>query len=329
MHFQTTGFTILQALSLLVNMTIVKAQSGLTVPKYAWDSHIHIIESDKYPLNPDREYTPKAATREQAAAFERSIGIQHAVIVLPSVYGTNNSVLVDAVRSSNGTYRGVCVLDLSAEIDNTTLQTFHDAGVRGIRINYGNEGTDAQITADTIRAASIARIHNWTLELWVPIAAFKTLHPIIPTLGVRVVADHYAHAMTGSRTGNPINTIDPFSILGFREVVDLMQRHHLFVKISAPYQNSRNEPLYSDLRVIAETLMLYGPDMVVFGSDWPHTASKEGNEAGGRLVEQDFRDVDDRAILQQTLEWAGTQAQVRRLFVDNPRRLWAWTDTES
>ncbi|GFN19527.1 amidohydrolase family protein [Aspergillus tubingensis] len=329
MGFKFAGFALLQTLLLLVSMTIVKAKAGLTVPKHAWDSHIHVIESDKFPLSPDRDYTPKAATREQALAFERSVGIQHAVIVLPSVYGTNNSVLIDALRSTNGTYRGVCVLDLSAKIDNNTLQTFHDAGVRGIRINYGNEGTDAQITADTIRAASIAQIHDWTLQLWVPIASFKSLHPIIPTLGVRVVADHYAHAMTASRTGNLHNAIDPFSIPGFREVVDLMRRNHLFVKISAPYQNSRDKPLYSDLRVIAETFMLHGPDMVVFGSDWPHTASKEGNGAGGRLVEQDFRDVDDQAILQQTLEWAGTQAQVRRLFVDNPRRLWGWTDMES
>ncbi|KAL4914786.1 hypothetical protein BDW62DRAFT_204292 [Aspergillus aurantiobrunneus] len=201
--------------------------------------------------------------------------------------------------------------------------------VRGIRVNYGSSGTDADITADVVKAASIARIHDWVLQLWIPIRAFQALHSIIPTLGVRVVVDHYGHATVGSRTNEPRNTIDPFTIPGFPEVVDLVRNHHLFVKLSASYQNSKHEPMYSDMRVIAETLMIHGPDMVVFGSDWPHTSSKEGNGPGGPLVPQDFRDIDDEAILQQTLAWAGSQAQVQRLFVDNPRKLWGWSDPTS
>jgi predicted TIM-barrel fold metal-dependent hydrolase len=237
-------------------------------------------------------------------------------------------VLIDALRSFDGVYVGVCVLDLEEEVSNHTLRTFHNSGVRGIRINYGSAGTDDEILADVVKAAKIARVRDWVLELWVPISAFKSLHPIIPTLGVRVVADHYAHATVGSRTKDTRNTIDPFTIPGFPEVIDLVQNHHLFVKISAPYQNSKQEPLYSDMRVVAETLIINGPDMVVFGSDWPHTASKEGNGPGGPLVPSDFRDIDDDAIRYQTLEWAGTQAQVQRLFVDNPRRLWGWTDAQ-
>ncbi|KAL4994464.1 hypothetical protein BDV10DRAFT_203799 [Aspergillus recurvatus] len=303
--------------------------TAITVPNGAWDSHIHIIGPDKCPLDPDRDYTPKAATRQQAAAFERSQGIRHAAVVLPRVYGTNNSVLIDALRFFNGAYVGVCVLGLNEEASNHTLQTFHNAGVRGIRVNYGNSGTDEEITADVVKAATTARVHDWVVQVWAPIGAFKALHSIIPTLGVRVVADHYAHAMVGSRTNNTRNTIDPFTISGFREVIDLLQNHHLFVKISAPYQNSKQDPLYNDMRTVAETLITSGPDMVVFGSDWPHTASKEGNGPGGPLVPSDFRDIDDDAIKNQTLEWAGTQAQVQRLFVDNPRRLWRWTDTQA
>jgi predicted TIM-barrel fold metal-dependent hydrolase len=108
-------------------------------------------------------------------------------------------------------------------------------------------------------------------------------------------------------------------------MIDLVQRKLLFVKISAPYQNSKLTPLYSDMRVVADTIMANGPDMVVYGSDWPHTASKEGNAAaGGRLSPQEFRKIDDAGIIEQTVEWAGSKQQVQRLFVDNPRRLWQW-----
>lgn len=79
------------------------------------------------------DYTPKPASIANATAFEASLGVDHACIVLPSVYGTNNSVLVDALRKLNGTYRGVAVIDPD-EITNTTLEVFHEAGVRGCKL---------------------------------------------------------------------------------------------------------------------------------------------------------------------------------------------------
>lgn len=140
-----------------------------------------------------------------------------------------------------------------------------------------------------MKAAAIARGKDWVVELWTPIDAFVTLHPIIPTLGIRVLADHYAHAVVSSRSGGPQDTINLFQAAGFSEVDILVKNHHLFVKISAPCQNSKKSALYDDMRVVAETLMIIGPDMVAFGSDWPHTSSKEGNAgAGGRLVPRKF-----------------------------------------
>jgi len=52
--------------------------------------------------------------------------------VLPSIYGTNNSILIDALRQFNGSYRGVAVIDPD-NITNTTLDTFQEAGVRGCK----------------------------------------------------------------------------------------------------------------------------------------------------------------------------------------------------
>ena len=173
--------------------------------------------------------------------------------------------------------------------------------------------------------AAIARIHGWTVEIWVPVSAFTALHSVIPELGVMVVADHFAHSDVGSKTNNPMNTIDPYKTPGFREVVDLIQRKILFVKLTAPYRTSNQGPLYEDMRVAAEIFINAGPEMVVYGSDWPHTASEEGNDgAGGRLVPQDYRVVDVPALAEIVKDWAGSEAQIQRIFVDNPRRLWQW-----
>ncbi|KAF2629844.1 amidohydrolase family protein [Macroventuria anomochaeta] len=312
-------------------MTVIAGatDNATVLPRHAWDSHIHIIDPERFPMDPDRDYTPKAATVANANSFLKKTGVFHPVVVLPSVYGTNNSVLLDALKAFNGSARGVCVVDPDT-IANATLDQFHAAGVRGVRVNFGNEGTNEEIVEAVWKNAKIAALNNWNLQLWLPIRAFAALHDIIPKLGVRVVTDHYGHALVGSRTGNMSDTIDPYTIAGFPEMIDLVQRKLLFVKISAPYQNSKLTPLYDDMRVVADTIMANGPDMVVYGSDWPHTASKEGNAAvGGRLFPQDFRKIDDAGIIAQTVEWAGSKQQVQRLFVDNPRRLWQWYANET
>jgi len=256
-------------------------------------------------------------------------GISHPVVVLPSVYGTNNSVLLDALRPFDGSARGVCVVDPD-NISNATLDQFHAAGVRGVRVNFGNEGTDHEIVEAVQKNARIAALNDWKLQSWLPIRAFAALHNIIAKLGVRLETDHYGHALVGSCTGNMSNTIDPYTITGFRELIDLVQCKLLFVKTSAPYQNSKLTPLYNDMRVVADTIMANGPDVVVYGSDWPHTASKEDNAAaGGRLSPQEFRKIDDAEFIAQTVEWAGSKQQVQGLFVDNPRRLWRWYANET
>lgn len=74
--------------------------------------------------------TPKPASIENVTDFESGLGIDHACIVLPSVYGTNNSILIHALRQFNGSYRGVAVIDPNS-ITDTTLAMFQEAGVRG------------------------------------------------------------------------------------------------------------------------------------------------------------------------------------------------------
>ncbi|KAI1865930.1 uncharacterized protein JN550_008188 [Neoarthrinium moseri] len=286
-------------------------------------------EPDNFPLDPDRPYTPKAATRYNASDFEVSRGIAHAVIVLPSVYGINNSILLDALDYFKGTYRGVCVVD-PGSVSNETLSLYHEKGVRGVRVNFGDDGTNDEIVEAVRKNAEVARAQNWVLQLYIPLKAFVALHDVIPGLGVRVVTDHFGHAMVGSRTNNTADTVDPYQIEGFTEMVDLLRRRLLFVKISAPYLNSLKGPLYEDMRVVAETIMVNGPEMVVYGSDWPHTANAEGNAvAGGRLVPQAYRSINDAAIVEEFKNWAATDQQIQRLFVDNPRRLWQWNSVDS
>ncbi|KAG8159661.1 hypothetical protein KVR01_010298 [Diaporthe batatas] len=307
----------------VVGFVLGCAATARRLPVGSWDSHIHIIDPERFPLDPDRDYTPKAASVANASSFETSLGIDHACIVLPSVYGTDNSILIDALRQFNGSYRGVAVIDP----DNITyhdLAVLHEAGVRGMRINLDSQNS-AEVSEAVRKNAEVAREWGWVVQLYTPLSALTYLHDIILESGVTVVFDHFGHTLVGSRTNVSMNTYDPYRTLGFPQLIDLVQRKVAFVKISGPYRDSDQAPFYEDMRVVAETIINAGPDMVVYGSDWPHTKSKEGNtEVGGRLQAQDFQDINDAALVEITKEWAGSDAQVQRLFVDNPRRLWQW-----
>src|SRR3712207_6139262 len=101
----------------------------------AWDCHVHTFgPHDRYPLSPERRYTPGEAMAADARTHAATIGARHLVLVQPSPYGEDNSCLLDALAALGPSCRGVVVLKASA-LDDTTLADLDAAGVRGVRLN--------------------------------------------------------------------------------------------------------------------------------------------------------------------------------------------------
>ncbi|KAL4972757.1 hypothetical protein BDW66DRAFT_154400 [Aspergillus desertorum] len=161
------GFVILSLLSLFANMVLGTSRIELPVPDDAWYGFLRVSD----PL------AGSDSDLNSGTPISTSSNLTNTPWT--GTEGTNNSVLIDALRSFHGTDVGVCVLDLNEEVSSHTLQTFHDAGVRGIRANYGNSVTDEEITADVVKAAKIAQMHDWVVQIWAPISAFKALHCLV------------------------------------------------------------------------------------------------------------------------------------------------------
>lgn len=191
-----------------------------------------------------------------------------------------------------------------------TLQSLHDAGVRGLRIKSAENPSESTLRAH----AELCKSHKWVLQLHIPLDAFATLHKLIPTLGVAVVADHFASVSAGQ---------NPYSQRGFAEVVDLMKRGELWVKISAPHLDSQfgEDGNYADMGVVAKELLGEAPRMCVYSSGWPHV---QGAMGGDPLAIRPFRDVDDSAFVDVVKGWVGNWRAFHQIMVDNPRRLWGW-----
>jgi 2-pyrone-4,6-dicarboxylate lactonase len=81
-------------------------------PADSCDTHFHIFgPPETFPFLSTHEYTPPAAPLEHYRKMIDIIGIERAVVVQPSVHGLDNSATLDAIKNSNGKFRGVGRID--------------------------------------------------------------------------------------------------------------------------------------------------------------------------------------------------------------------------
>lgn len=249
------------------------------LPPRSWDSHMHVVEPQRYPVAPNAVYQPSSHTLSEAMALEASLGIENIVLVQPSIYGTDNSCLLEALRKvglSRG--RGIVVID-PATTNLQTLTEWHALGVRGVRVNLksvGKEMSEHELAQTLLEHADLVRPLGWIIQLWVPLHMMPTIERIVPQLGVKVCIDHFGGpelptSVLGSGNGpNDLFTFDPYTLPGFASLVSLLRAGKTYVKISAPYRLSKDKSM-RDIQAIALELLRVAPRRVIYATDWPHT----------------------------------------------------------
>ncbi len=268
------------------------------LPRGACDSHFHIFgPRDRYPYATERNYTPPDASVADYLKLIEALGIERQVIVQPSVYGTDNTRTLDALRELGPTCRGVVVI--GAETPLAELQAMHDLGVRGVRFNAVTGGS-AGVEALEVMAARIAPL-GWHIQLFLKGEIYPEIEPILKRLPVDFVIDHMGQTMTEKGVDAP----------GFRAVLRLIEHRHGWAKITGAYRISSKGPPYSDAAPFAKALIEAASDRIVWGTDWPHPDVKDEMP-------------DDGPLLDLLSDWAPDATLRRRILVDNPARLYGF-----
>ena len=97
-----------------------------------WDCHAHLFGPyDRFPLAADRSYTPPEAVASQYLSLLSRLGLSNGVLVHPSAYGDDFSLLFDAL-SRNANLRGVIVVRPGTL---ATLDGLRDKGIRATRFS--------------------------------------------------------------------------------------------------------------------------------------------------------------------------------------------------
>jgi 2-pyrone-4,6-dicarboxylate lactonase len=265
-------------------------------PAGATDCHAHVVSSNgTAALVPGRSYTPPAAPEPDYLRMLDATGMSRGVLIQISVYGTDNTYLLDVLSRHPDRLRGVAVAD--STVTNGQLEVMSHAGVVALRLNVlfgGGVGfSDLEVLAG--KAADL----GWHLELLMDVKDLPDLVPRLRKLPVPIVIDHMGHNRPS----------DPAGDAGRTELLRLLEGGDTWVKISGAYRIDEHAPDYPHAAAFAKALLQKAPDRAVYGSDWPHVAVPYGMPDTGHL----------RNLL---AEWAGDEGTLHKVLVTNPESLY-------
>jgi predicted TIM-barrel fold metal-dependent hydrolase len=263
-----------------------------------WDCHAHLFGPyERYPLAPDRSYTPPEAVESQYLSLLARLGLSNGVLVHPSAYGDDFSLLFDAL-SRNANLRGVIVVRPGTR---ATLDGLRDKGIRATRFSH-RSGAGANFAGsasfdDLLALAPGLAAAGLHAELWTDCKALPDIAPRLRELPVPVVIDH----MGGFDVDAGVDDA------GFRCLLSLLESGRVRVKLSA-YRNLLGKDDFERGRPFHEAMLQANEDALVWGSDWPHLRVAPAPDAA--------------RLLDMLKRWTPDAALLRKLLVSNPHALY-------
>ena len=264
------------------------ASPVFTVPPGACDAHFHVFEPG-YPHVSHPHYTFPDGTIDQYLAMTGALGLERMVLVQPSFYGTDNSLLEYALKRLGRRCGGV--VQIEEDTTGAGLDAFHDIGVRAIRLDLFARAhwPTNEIIAYIRRMAARVTPRGWHLQFYTPGTVVRTLLPFLADLEDTFVIDHMGYM--------------PESDPDFeRRLLAVLAQGSCWIKLSGAYRVAKDKPL-SSVVPWGKALVTARPDRLIWGTDWPHLPD------GQR---------DTGSILNLLADWAPDAEALQAILVDGP-----------
>jgi predicted TIM-barrel fold metal-dependent hydrolase len=270
------------------------------------DCHCHIIDPVRFPFALTGGYRPRpdeTGTRESFVTQMDECGVDCALLVQPSCYGTDLRAALDACAWQTRRFR--IIGGVQPDISARELEALKAQGLIGARFNL-QFSPDALIVAE--KTSLLARLEEQGYFVQVHgleqdwIAAVS----ILRKTNSKVIIDH----MGLERANGGIDQ------QGFQAVLGLGQDSDAVIKLSGFFRSSQAGPPYEDLDPFAEAILKnFGAARCVWGSDWPFLgmSSRPGYRETLAPLSRWFSDPPDR----NSVLW------------DNPQRLFGFGKEQS
>jgi predicted TIM-barrel fold metal-dependent hydrolase len=268
------------------------------------DSHVHVWNADvtKYPLAEGykrEDMKPATFTPQELFAHCRPCGVGRVVLIQMSFYGTDNSLMLDAMKAHPGVFSGVAVVDERSATVTDKMRRLKKLGVRGFRIRPGKQKPDEWLADDAMQRfwrlgaeEKLAMCHLIDANYLPSVDRMCDKHSDTP-----VVIDHFARiGVDGQIRDDDV-----------KNLCRLARHKNVWVKVSAFYALGKKKPPYTDLGpLIRRVRDAFGAKRLMWASDCPFQVDPGHNYRDSiDLVRErlDFLSADEKeSLLKKTAE---------------------------
>jgi 2-pyrone-4,6-dicarboxylate lactonase len=272
------------------------SRPSFLMPPLACDAHMHVFGPlDRYPCVAHPHYTLPDGKLAHYLQLMGRLQLKRFVIVQPSFYGTDNRCMIDALHVAGSIARGVVMID--EETDAATLDSYHAAGVRAVRLDlFARSGLPTgDIQQYITRMARLCSSLGWHVQFYAPGWVVRNLIPFLADVQTDFVIDHMGYMLEE----------DGLTPADFERLLGLLKDGHCWLKLSAPYRIARHRG-YEAVAPMAEAIIKAAAHKVIWGSDWPH-------------IPDSTRDTGE--LLNLLGAWTDDPAVQKAILSDNPARL--------
>lgn len=278
--------------------TDAPSRPRFTPPPGAVDAHCHVFgPMAQFPFSPKAKYLPQDAGPDMLFALRKHLGLSRNVIVQASCHGTDNAATLHAIAVSEGTCRGVAVVDPA--IDDAELQKLHEGGIRGVRFNFLKRLVDDAPKDKFLEVARRIQPLGWHVVVYFEADILDELRPFLDAIPTPVVIDHMGRPDVSQGPDGP-------DMRAFRALLD--SRPDIWTKVTCPDRLS-TAPGWDDFASAVAPLVADYPDRVLWGTDWPHPNMEKNIP-------------DDGLVVDMIPRIAPTAALQHKLLVANPMILY-------
>ncbi len=285
------------------------------LPNNSCDTHLHVFgDARSYPAsNPHALYKPpEDCTLAAMQAMHAALGIDRAVFVPPTIYGTDHRLMHDVLKSApRGKYRGVAIIDDS--VSDAELARLDSVGVRGARFNFGGNFRLAPSLEAFGRGLARVRELGWFVKVFGFGDDFLAVEAELRKIDFPAIIDHMGGPDFSRGTAQP----------AMRLIRDLLANGNWWVGLSNGDLRSQTGYPWDDAVEFGRMLYQAAPERCLWGTDWPHVhrfirPNKEHSDYG---VDHEFKRV---ALLER---YVPDRAARDRVLVDNPARFFRFANS--
>jgi predicted TIM-barrel fold metal-dependent hydrolase len=260
------------------------------------DPHVHVWKHDpKYPFAEGANVPARDATPETLLDLMKANGVSKTVLIQVIHYKYDNRYVADVLKQYRETFQAVCRVDPLDPAAPDHLSNLTAQGFRGVRISPAGDAS-----GDWIRGALMPPLWKRCQDLKVPMTVLApiTRMPDVAALLERtpdltVVIDHMADC--------PIDQPEELE-----KLIALKRYPNVFVKISHTWSISKEAYPWLDAQQYVKRLHeAYGPERLMWATDWPIVEAKASYEKALTVVRDDMKFLnaeDKRWMLSKTIE---------------------------